>query len=278
MGTDIEAAGELLAAARRITVLTGAGISTESGIPDFRGSEGVWTKDSAAAAARGTTPDAGMWFTFQAHLAPPEARQAAWRARLTHPAWAAEPNAGHRALVDLERDGRLRTLLTQNVDGLHQRAGSSPDIVAELHGSMLGTVCLTCGARGVMADALDRVRAGEAEPDCPVCGGALKPTTVAFGDALDVDVLRTARTAALDCDLMLVIGTSLVVQPAASFVGLAAQAGATVVICTAEPTPYDELAAVLVRDPIGRVLSELVATPVVESDGPIRTWGDPSSW
>ncbi|MBP2337069.1 NAD-dependent deacetylase [Saccharothrix coeruleofusca] len=259
-------AREAMARARRITALTGAGVSTESGIPDFRGPEGAWTTDA----------DAGRRSSLQDYLADPAVRRLAWRGRLHHPMWTAEPNAAHRALVDLERAGRLRALLTQNVDGLHQRAGSTS--VVELHGSLLGTVCLSCGATGTMRDALERVRAGEEEPDCPACGGILKSTAVSFGQRLDPDVLRAARAAALDCDLMLVAGTSLQVQPAAGLVELAARAGAAVVICNAEPTPCDGLAAAVVRGPVGGVLPELVAAPVAAAQRPIRTWGDPSTW
>ena len=253
-------AGIAVAAARRITVLTGAGVSTGSGIPDFRGPDGAALLE----------PDP------EAYLADAEVRRTAWRARLSHPVWAAEPNPAHRALVDLERSGRLRSLLTQNVDGLHQRAGSTS--VVELHGTIREAVCLACGDRGPMSAALDRVRDGEAEPACRVCGGILRSATVSFGQPLDPDVLRAARTAALDCDLMLVAGTSLLVAPAADLVGLAARAGAAVVICNAEPTPYDDLAAAVVRDPVGRVLPELVAAPVVEPNRPVKTWGDPSTW
>jgi NAD-dependent deacetylase len=259
-GVDVEAAGTVVAGARRVTVLTGAGASTESGIPDFRGPDGAALLEPDLSAYRG---DAGV-------------RRASWRARLNHPVWAAEPNPAHRALVDLERSGRLRSLLTQNVDGLHQRAGSTA--VVELHGTIRATVCLSCGDRSPMAAALDRVRAGEAEPACRVCGGVLRSATVSFGEPLDADVLRAARTAALDCDLLLVAGTSLLVAPAADLVGLAVRAGAAVVICNAEPTPYDGVAAAVVRDPVGRVLPELVALPVVDSDRPVRTWGDPSTW
>ncbi|MEO6088789.1 MAG: Sir2 family NAD-dependent protein deacetylase [Umezawaea sp.] len=254
------AAGAAVARARRVTVLTGAGVSTESGIPDFRGTSGAALVE----------PD------LLAYLADAAVRRASWRTRLDLPVWTAEPNPAHRALVDLERSGRLRTLLTQNVDGLHQRAGSTA--VVELHGSLLATACLACGERRPMAAALDRVRAGEADPACRTCGGVLRSATVSFGEPLDADVLRAARTAVLDCDLLLVAGTSLLVAPAADLVGLAVRAGAAVVVCNAEPTPYDEVAAAVVRDPVGRVLPELVALPVVEPDRPVRTWGDPSTW
>ncbi|WP_433273062.1 SIR2 family NAD-dependent protein deacylase [Actinosynnema sp. CS-041913] len=255
-------ARDAMATARRITVLTGAGVSTDSGIPDFRGPAGVWTAF-------------GREFTLDDYLTDPAVRRAAWQARLRHPVWTAAPNVAHLALAELERTGRVRALLTQNVDGLHQRAGSSA--VVELHGSLAGTVCAACGATGAMRDALARVRAGEDDPDCLVCGGILRSTTVAFGQALDADVLRAARTAALDCDLMLVAGTSLSVEPAAGLVELAARAGAAVVICNAEPTPYDGMATAVVRGPVGESVPELVAVPVVVS-GPVRTWGDPSTW
>jgi NAD-dependent deacetylase len=258
----------LFASAQRITVLTGAGVSTGSGIPDFRGPDGVWTKDA----------DAGRRHTFQAYLNDPEVRRTSWRTRLSHPAWTAEPNPAHLALVDLQRSGRLRALLTQNIDGLHQRAGSDPSLVVELHGSLHGTVCLGCGALGSMRAALERVSAGEVEPDCTACGGILKSTTISFGQPLDPDVLRRARAAALDCDLLLAAGTSLLVQPAAGLVGLAARAGAAVVICNAEPTPYDELASAVVRGPLGEVLPDLVSVPPVASRRPVSTWGDPSTW
>jgi NAD-dependent deacetylase len=258
----------LFASAQRITVLTGAGVSTDSGIPDFRGPDGVWTKDT----------NAGRRHTFQAYLSDPEVRRTSWRTRQHHPAWVAHPNPAHLALVDLQRSGRLRALLTQNIDGLHQRAGSDPSLVIELHGSLHGTVCLGCGALGSMCAALERVSAGEVDPDCAACGGILKSTTISFGQPLDPDVLRRARAAALDCDLLLAAGTSLLVQPAAGLVGLAAQAGAAVVICNAEPTPYDELASAVVRGPLGEVLPDLVSVPPVASHRPVSTWGDPSTW
>ncbi|MCS7483281.1 NAD-dependent deacetylase [Umezawaea endophytica] len=257
---DVTRASAEVAAARRVTVLTGAGVSTGSGIPDFRDPDGAALLE----------PD------LATYLADAEVRRVAWRARLDHPVWAAAPNPAHRALVDLEGSGRLRSLLTQNVDGLHQRAGSTS--VVELHGTIRETSCLVCGARGPMSAALDRVRSGDADPACRECGGVLRSATVSFGQPLDADVLRAARTAALDCDLLLVAGTSLLVAPAADLVGLAARAGATVVICNAEPTPYDALAAAVVRDPVDRVLPELVAAPVIESNRPVRTWGDPSTW
>ncbi|GAA1342684.1 SIR2 family NAD-dependent protein deacylase [Saccharothrix algeriensis] len=255
-------AREAMAAARRITALTGAGVSTDSGIPDFRGPSGPRPSPD-----REPTPDD--------YLAKPAVRRAVWQARLRSPVWAAVPNAAHRALVELERAGRLRALLTQNVDGLHQRAGSAA--VVELHGSLSGTVCAVCGAPGSMAAALERVRAGERDPRCRLCGGVLRSTALAFGQPVDPEVLRAARAAAVDCDLVLVAGTSLLVEPAAGLVALAARAGAAVVICNAEPTPCDGSAAAVVRGPVGRSLPELAAVPVAVS-APVRTWGDPSTW
>ena len=267
---ELDRAAELVGAARRITVLTGAGVSTDSGIPDFRGPEGVWTRD----------PAAQQRFTLDGYLNDPDVRREAWRRRAEHPVWQAEPNPSHHALVDLERSGRLRALLTQNIDRLHQRAGSDASIVLELHGHMYGTVCADCGSPGSMREALDRVRSGEEDPECRVCGGILRSTTVSFGQPLDDEVLRQARTATLDCELFLAAGTSLSVYPAAGLAGLAARSGAQVVICNAEPTPYDDMAGAVVRGPLTEVLPALVSAPIVDSPsrGPLVTWGDPSTW
>src|SRR5690242_1462616 len=145
--------------AARIVVLTGAGISTDSGIPDFRGPNGVWTKN----------PEAEKAATIQNYLAEPDVRVRAWQTRIDSPAWAARPNAGHEALVELERRGKLHAIVTQNVDELHQRAGSSPELVVEVHGTMFRTQCWGCGEEGSMETTLERVRAGEADPACRSC-------------------------------------------------------------------------------------------------------------
>jgi NAD-dependent deacetylase len=245
---EVAGAVGAVAGARRIAVLSGAGISTESGIPDFRGPDGLWTRD----------PGSERMSSLRAYREDPAVRQRSWQARLTHPVWEAVPNAAHHALVTLERAGRLHAILTQNIDRLHQRAGSSPALVLELHGSMFDTVCLSCGDRRTMRAALDRVEAGEADPPCLVCGGLLKSATISFGQSLDADVLARAREAAVTCDLMLVAGSSLAVQPAAGLVGLAARAGATVVICNGSETPYDSLAGFVLRGRLGSVLPELV--------------------
>lgn len=238
----------LIAAAERVVALTGAGVSTDSGIPDFRGPNGVWTLN----------PGAEKMFTLQSYVADPEVRQASWQARLQHPGWRAQPNDAHRALVDLERAGRLRAIVTQNIDGLHQRAGSAAENVIELHGTMFDTVCLTCGDRRGMREALDRVAAGEADPPCEVCGGILKSATISFGQSLDAAVLARAQAEARGCDLLLAAGTSLTVHPAAGLVAVAAEAGATVVVCNASETPYDGMAAAVLRGPLREVLPALV--------------------
>ncbi len=244
---------EWVRAASAITVLTGAGISTDSGIPDFRGPGGVWTRD----------PGAARLATISAYVADPDVRRRAWRQRRDHPAWGAHPNLGHRALVDLERAGVLRALLTQNIDGLHQAAGSDPAVVLELHGTMRQVVCLACGRRTEMLDELARVDAGEADPACRVCGGMLKSATISFGQALDRDVVARAVDAAGECDLFLAVGTSLTVQPAAGLCGVAVRAGARLVVVNAAPTPYDDVArgsgGAVVAAPIGVVLPTLVA-------------------
>lgn len=245
--TRVAEAAEVMSAARRITVLTGAGVSTESGIPDFRGPNGLWT----------TQPQAQRLFSLAAYRDDPELRVESWRRRAEHPAWDAQPNDAHLALVALQEQGRLVALLTQNIDRLHQAAGSDPALVVELHGTITETECLSCGERGPMADALRRVRAGETDPPCTRCGGILKSATVSFGQKLDPDVLRRATEAATGCDVLLAAGTSLRVQPVAGLVGLAARAGATVVICNADPTPYDGLAAAVVRGRLGEVLPML---------------------
>ena len=245
----IERARALVAAAERLVALTGAGISTDSGIPDFRGPNGVWTKDPAAEKAS----------TLSHYVADRAVRRAAWRNRLDSPAWRAEPNAGHRALVALERSGRLHTLVTQNIDELHQRAGSDPARVVEVHGTMRRVTCLSCGETAPMERALDRVRAGEDDPDCRSCGGILKSATISFGQSLVAEDIERAFAAAEECDVLLALGTSLTVQPVSRLVPTAKQAGAAVIILNAEPTPYDGLADAVVTGSISEVLPRLVA-------------------
>jgi len=237
-----------LARARHAVALTGAGISTESGIPDFRGPEGVWTRD----------PKAEALSDIRYYIADPELRQRAWQGRLNHPARGATPNAGHRALAELEAMGRLQLLITQNIDGLHLAAGSSRDRLIEIHGSMRDFVCLSCGARGPMADALDRVRSGEDDPACLQCGGILKSATISFGQSLVADDLERAEQESAASDLFLAIGTSLTVYPVAWLPERALRNGARLVIVNAEPTPLDNRAHAVLRGQIGEILPNLV--------------------
>ena len=247
MNNVIETVRGWVGISARIVALTGAGISTESGIPDFRGPKGVWT----------TNPKAERLSNIHYYMSDPEVRRLAWESRLDHPAWQAAPNAGHRALVELERRGTLHALITQNIDGLHQLAGHAPDHVLEVHGTMREVMCMECAWRGPMPLVLDRVRAGEADPPCERCGGILKSATISFGQSLDPLVIDRAMRAAEQADLLLAIGTSLQVYPIAGAVPIAKAAGARVVIVNAEPTPFDEIADAVLRDPIGDVLPRL---------------------
>ena len=239
-----------LTAARRIAVLTGAGISTESGIPDYRGPNGAWTKD----------PDAEKLVTLSYYLDDPDIRRRSWLLRQAMQDADPQPNAGHRALVDLERQGRLRALVTQNIDGLHQAAGSGPGLVHEIHGTVHEVVCTDCGDRTSIREALDRVAEGESDPDCRRCGGILKTATVYFGQLLDERVVQECTAAAADCDVFLAVGTSLQVWPAAGLADLAVRAGARLVVVNDAPTPYDDVADLVVREPIGASLPRLVGT------------------
>ena len=234
--------------AKRIVALTGAGISTESGIPDFRGPQGVWTKN----------PLAEKLSNIHCYMSDPEVRKASWRSRLDHSAWTAQPNAGHFALAALEKRGKLHALITQNIDELHQIAGNSPDKVIEVHGTMRKVVCMACGMTAPMQKALDRVRAGEDDPPCRECGGILKSATVSFGQQLVPEVIDRALRCAGEADLFLAIGTSLQVYPIAGTVEIARDAGAKVVILNAEETPFDGIADAVLRDPIGTVLPQLL--------------------
>ena len=234
--------------AERLVVLTGAGISTDSGIPDFRGPNGVWTKD----------PSAERTATLSHYLSDPEVRRRAWRARVDSPLFTAAPSAGHVALAELDRRGALHMLITQNVDGLHHAAGVDPSRIIEVHGNVRDWACLTCGARGPMSDALDRVRDGEEDPPCPACGAIIKSATISFGQSLVPEDVQRAEEAAVDADVFLAIGSTLQVHPVAGLVPLARRSGARVVIINAEATPYDDLADAVLREPIGQALPALL--------------------
>ena len=245
---DVDRVRQWIESARSVAALTGAGISTDSGIPDFRGPKGLWTRD----------PAAEKMATLQAYLAEPAVRVRAWQWRLETDANRREPNAGHRALVALEHAGRLDCLVTQNVDGLHQAAGSDPARVVEIHGTLRESECLGCGDRGPIAPTLERVRAGEPDPACLRCGGILKAATISFGQGLVARDLERAEQAALGCDLLLAIGTTLGVYPIASMVPIARNAGARIVIVNGEATEMDALADVVLRGSISEILPRLV--------------------
>jgi NAD-dependent deacetylase len=239
---------EWIRTAERVVALTGAGISTDSGIPDFRGPNGVWTKD----------PKAERMSTLANYLADPDLRVRSWQLRLEHPAWTARPSAGHLALAELERKGRLHTLITQNIDGLHQAAGTSPARLVEIHGSMREVACMSCGERAPMEKALERVRAGEADPPCRTCGGILKSATISFGQSLVREDLERSYAAAGACDVFLAIGSSLTVFPVANLPQIALGNGAKLAILNGEPTPYDALADAVLTAPLANTLPALV--------------------
>jgi NAD-dependent deacetylase len=202
-------------------------------------------------------PKAERMSDIRYYVSDPEVRRLSWQSRLAHPAWTAQPNSGHRALVDLEKRGKLRALVTQNIDGLHQRAGSSPEIVFEVHGNLHKAICLACGWKGPMQDVLDRVRAGEEDPPCETCGGILKSDTISFGQSLIPEVIEGAMLAAQDTDLLLAIGTSLQVFPIANAVPIARAAGARIVIMNAEPTQFDDIADVKLSGLISEDLPQI---------------------
>ncbi len=246
--TDIEAVASWLRDARSVAILTGAGISTESGIPDFRGPDGVWTKNPAAERTA----------TIQHYIADRDHRVRSWANRADSPMHNAEPNAGHYALTALEGKGRLDTLVTQNIDGLHHAAGTSPERIVEIHGTVRDYACLGCAERGPIEVVLERVRNGDEDPHCEQCGGLLKSATISFGQALIAEDLERSQLAAANCDLFLAIGTSLTVYPVAALPEIALQCGARLVILNAQETPYDPAAAAILRDGIGIVLPDIV--------------------
>jgi NAD-dependent deacetylase len=232
-----------------VVALTGAGISTESGIRDFRGPQGVWTKN----------PEAEKTATLSYYMSDPEIRRKSWQNRCNSEMWEAQPNPAHHALVELERKGALHALVTQNVDGLHVAAGTSRDILVEIHGTVHEVKCMACGWRAPMHPTLERVRAGEDDPACHECGGILKSATISFGENLDADDLERAQLASARADVFLALGTSLGVYPAAALPELALRAGARLVIVNAQETPYDALADAVRREQLGELLPALAA-------------------
>ncbi|MBZ3904927.1 SIR2 family NAD-dependent protein deacylase [Streptomyces griseiscabiei] len=231
-----------------VAILSGAGISTDSGIPDYRGPNGLWRRD----------PEAEKLVTYAYYMGDPEIRRRSWRMRRQNRTLKAEPNVAHRAVAELERSGVPVRVITQNVDGLHQLAGMPARKVLELHGSARSVVCVACHARGPMEDALARVEAGEDDPPCLECGGVLKSATVMFGERLDPVVLGQAVAITKACQVFVAVGSSLQVQPAAGLAGVAADHGARLIIVNAEPTPYDDRADEVVREPIGTALPEVL--------------------
>ncbi len=245
----IRQARNWLNSATQVVALTGAGLSTASGIPDFRGPQGLWTRD----------PDAEKLSDIRYYVSDPAIRRKAWLARRDSPVWQASPGAGHRALAHFEQSGRLHTLVTQNIDGLHQLAGSARERVIEIHGTLREVACLACTYRVDMHVVLARLAAGEEDPDCPECGGILKSATISFGQPLVAQDLAQAEQAARECDLLLAVGSTLSVFPVAGLVPMARDAGARVVILNAEPTAMDNLADAVIMADINNVLPRLLS-------------------
>ena len=246
---DLDTVASWLRDASNVMVLTGAGISTDSGIPDFRGPNGVWTKN----------PEAEKTATLQYYLSDPEIRRRSWQNRLRSEIWDAQPNDAHRALVELERKGALHFLVTQNVDGLHLLAGQSPEILVEIHGNARAVKCMSCGWRGPMDETLERVRAGAEDPPCLFCGGIIKSATISFGENLVPEDLDRAQEAATRAEVFLALGTSLGVYPAAALPEIAVRNGARLIIVNAEPTPFDQVADAVLREQLARALPAMVA-------------------
>ena len=248
MTGPLERAKDLIDQASKITVLTGAGISTDSGIPDFRGPNGIWTKN----------PEAEKASNIHYYRADPEIRKRNWALRSSGELWPnVAPNEGHSALVHLEKRGLLQMLVTQNVDGLHQMAGNDPKRVVEIHGTVKEAMCLECDWRDDIEVVLQRVREGDVDPHCS-CGGLLKSATVSFGQNLFPGDIDRMFEAALSCDLLLAIGTSLQVFPVAEMVPTAVNNGAKAVIVNGEPTVMDQLAEIVVIGELSKVLPEIV--------------------
>jgi NAD-dependent deacetylase len=237
-------------AAQRIVVLSGAGISTDSGIPDFRGPQGLWTKN----------PLAEKMSNIHYYLADPEVRKLSWQNRLSSPAWTAKPNPGHLAIAALEKRNKLHALITQNIDELHQLAGNAPEKVIEVHGTMRRVMCMSCGMRAPMQKALDRVRAGEADPPCRDCGGILKSDTISFGQQLVPEVIDRAMQVAGEADVLVAVGSTLQVYPVAGAVDIARGVGAKVIIVNAQPTAYDDVADAVLPGSISEILPAILGS------------------
>ena len=242
--TPIDKVRSWISNAERVVALTGAGISTDSGIPDYRGPQGVWTKN----------PLAEKMSDIRYYMNDPDVRKLSWQSRLHNPAYEARPNNGHRALAELEKRGKLHALITQNVDGLHQRSGVPADKVIEVHGNLRRAMCMSCDWRDDMQVVFARLRAGEEDPACSECGGILKSDTISFGHALIPEVIDRALQVAREADVLIAVGSTLQVYPVAGAVPLAKQAGAKLVILNAQPTQFDDMADAVLNTSIGEAL------------------------
>lgn len=243
---NLSEARKILASARRIVGFTGAGISTESGIPDFRSPGGIWST--------------ARMIDFSEFISSREARIESWRQKLV--AWPAmrdaQPNKGHFAFAELEKREQLTAMITQNIDGLHQRAGNSREKVIEVHGTMTEAVCLSCDKRIPMDEAVERVSAGEEDLQCKDCDGMMKTATISFGQPMPIAEMRLAQQRCAECDVLIAAGSSLVVYPAASLPALAKDRGATLIIINRTPTPLDSRADLVINDEIGKALPDLI--------------------
>ncbi len=247
LDTKIAAAAGMILASKRLVVFTGAGISTESGIPDFRGPGGIWTRFD---------PDD---FTIQKFLSSRETRRKQWKILIEGDLFSSvKPNRAHHAIAQLEDMGRLDCVITQNIDNLHQKAGNSPDKVFELHGNMQWIRCLDCDERYSVEQIRGILKEGVEVPECEKCHGILKPDVVFFGEMLPPDVLNAATNHSMRCDLFLVVGSSLVVHPASLMPAYAKDAGARLIIVNIGDTPYDSRADILIDGKAGEVMSKMV--------------------
>ncbi len=250
---SVDAAIELLRPARRIAVFTGAGVSTDSGIPDFRSPGGIWTRYDPRR------------LSFRNYVRDPEVRHEAWRLRRELHNMVVAPNPAHLACARLAEAGLLAGLVTQNIDGLHGDAGVGPELLVEVHGTGRDSKCLSCGDRRPMGEAVARVEAGEPDPPCMVCGGIIKAATVSFGQGIPSEVWARAEAVTEACDAFVAVGSSLVVQPAAGLPVRAAQRRVPLVIVNREPTPLDPLADVVCLGEAGEILPAL-ADALVPAD------------
>ena len=244
----INAISDAILQSKRVVVFTGAGISTESGIPDFRSPGGVWDRFD---------PDE---FTYQKFLSSPVSREKYWEfsKSLLPTIVNAKPNLGHYAIAELYHLGKLDCVITQNIDGLHQKSGLPEEKVIELHGTTKWVICLECGARYPREQIQNRLESGEKVPSCDTCGGIMKPATIAFGQPMPERETRQAEARSAACDLFLVAGSSLVVYPAAQMPLIAKDNGAKLIIINLMPTPHDQYADVVIQEKIGQALSQIV--------------------